>query len=388
MRTVLDSTATQQETRVYSPYGELTQTSGTSQTTFGFTGELTDGNGLVHLRARYYNPALGQFVSLDPLETRNRFAYVNGNPINRKDPSGLIGEQASTCNSDKKCCGPDSTDWFLQELQIHARWVDQHLAAPYQTAIQTAAMQCPPILGGACILLAIDIATADAALQFRNYAKAIPHKWMNFANTGASCPSPDCYRSVTICNKCIDRAKMGDMIFGVAGIRIGFTPLTIWTGGHQVAGGLRAADSQSTAGIGINIGPDILSISSASELCNRIEKSDGAWSGLPGSGAENAARWQWQYAADSHTQSCKPCSEQLPISYSHTRPAFAGSATGTSLYADNPGQFDPFYREQIPGIGYLDPCPCNGITDNFAKQTCIQIAGGITPLDCNKVEFP
>jgi len=123
-------------------------------------------------------------------------------------------------------------------------------------------------------------------------------------------------------------------------------------------------------------------------LCNRIEKSDGAWSGLPGSGAENAARWQWQYAADSHTQSCKPCSEQLPISYSHTRPAFAGSATGTSLYADNPGQFDPFYREQIPGIGYLDPCLCNGITNDFAKQTCIQIAGGITPSDCNKVEFP
>ena len=89
VRTVLDSTATQQETRVYSPYGELTQTSGSSQSTFGFTGEPTDANGLVNLRARSYNPTIGQFMGLDPLETPNRYAYVQGNPINATDGSGL-----------------------------------------------------------------------------------------------------------------------------------------------------------------------------------------------------------------------------------------------------------------------------------------------------------
>jgi RHS repeat-associated protein len=41
---------------------------GTQQTMFGFTGEITDVTGQVYLRARYYNPTLGIFPSLDPLE--------------------------------------------------------------------------------------------------------------------------------------------------------------------------------------------------------------------------------------------------------------------------------------------------------------------------------
>jgi RHS repeat-associated protein len=38
-------------------------------TEFGFTGEQTDStNDLVYLRARYMNPRLGIFGSLDPFE--------------------------------------------------------------------------------------------------------------------------------------------------------------------------------------------------------------------------------------------------------------------------------------------------------------------------------
>jgi len=89
VRMVMDSSAPQ-ESRIYSPYGEVVQTSGTNQSAFGYTGEPTDANGLVYLRARYMNPAFGQFVSLDPLETPNRYAYVGGNPIMWNDPSGLM----------------------------------------------------------------------------------------------------------------------------------------------------------------------------------------------------------------------------------------------------------------------------------------------------------
>ena len=62
---------------------------------FGFTGEETDQNGLINLRARYYNPVVGQFFSRDPLEgnaskpmSLNRYSYVSGNVPNRTDPSG------------------------------------------------------------------------------------------------------------------------------------------------------------------------------------------------------------------------------------------------------------------------------------------------------------
>ncbi len=73
----------------YAPYGQPWGEQGTEQAPFGFTGEPTDDNGLVHLRARYYNPALGVFPSLDLVEgvlqqamSLNRYAYVAGNVVN------------------------------------------------------------------------------------------------------------------------------------------------------------------------------------------------------------------------------------------------------------------------------------------------------------------
>jgi RHS repeat-associated protein len=76
----------------YAPYGEPFAATGSPQTAFGFTGELTDGNGLVYLRARYYAPGIGVFTALDPVEDGNRYAWVAGNVANRVDPSGMIGD--------------------------------------------------------------------------------------------------------------------------------------------------------------------------------------------------------------------------------------------------------------------------------------------------------
>jgi RHS repeat-associated protein len=60
----------------------------------GFTGELTD-NGLVYLRARWYNPATGTFTSRDPFpgvdtvpQSLHPYAYTHNNPVNATDPSG------------------------------------------------------------------------------------------------------------------------------------------------------------------------------------------------------------------------------------------------------------------------------------------------------------
>ncbi|MBL8161402.1 MAG: hypothetical protein JNJ61_05400 [Anaerolineae bacterium] len=53
----------------------------TSQTPYGFTGELTDSNGLVYLRARYYSPALGVFASQDPFEGIRSSHYLRSRVI-------------------------------------------------------------------------------------------------------------------------------------------------------------------------------------------------------------------------------------------------------------------------------------------------------------------
>ena len=82
----------------YESYGVLAQAAGSAQTSYGFTGELTDPSGMVYLRARYYAPGDGRFLTRDtwmgdtnrPLSL-NRWMYVEGNPINYTDPSGLCG---------------------------------------------------------------------------------------------------------------------------------------------------------------------------------------------------------------------------------------------------------------------------------------------------------
>jgi len=63
----------------------------------GFTGEWRDQTGLIHLRARYYDSALGRFSTRDPFtgvptspQTQHPYVYVAGNPINFVDPSGLF----------------------------------------------------------------------------------------------------------------------------------------------------------------------------------------------------------------------------------------------------------------------------------------------------------
>jgi RHS repeat-associated protein len=57
----------------------------------GDAGQYTDAEtGFQCLRARYYDPATGQFLTRDPLlqTTRTAYVYVANNPLNDVDPSG------------------------------------------------------------------------------------------------------------------------------------------------------------------------------------------------------------------------------------------------------------------------------------------------------------
>ncbi|MEV1008679.1 polymorphic toxin-type HINT domain-containing protein [Streptomyces sp. NPDC049881] len=64
--------------------------------TRGFVGGTTDSStGLTHLGAREYDPALGRFISLDPVmdlsdpQQLHGYTYANNNPLAYSDPSGL-----------------------------------------------------------------------------------------------------------------------------------------------------------------------------------------------------------------------------------------------------------------------------------------------------------
>lgn len=80
----------------YDPFGVVRSETGTANSDFGYAGEQKDPEtGLINLRARYYDPALGRFMSRDVYTGRpgfpqsfNRYAYALNNPMRGLDPSG------------------------------------------------------------------------------------------------------------------------------------------------------------------------------------------------------------------------------------------------------------------------------------------------------------
>src|SRR3990172_11383253 len=83
---IVDSTGTVQKGYTYDVYGKPAAT-GTLANEFDFAGEQTDPTGLQYLRARYYDPVAGGFVSRDPLAAApgwddSPFGYVQQNPVN------------------------------------------------------------------------------------------------------------------------------------------------------------------------------------------------------------------------------------------------------------------------------------------------------------------
>ena len=62
----------------------------------GRDGVVTEPNGLIYMRARYYSPTLRRFINADIVAgeitnaiTLNRYAYANANPVSFVDPQGL-----------------------------------------------------------------------------------------------------------------------------------------------------------------------------------------------------------------------------------------------------------------------------------------------------------
>jgi RHS repeat-associated protein len=90
-RLVTNADGSTQAIYTYDAYGNRTST-GSSSVPFGYTGQYTDSDtGLIYLRARYYDPVTGQFLTRDPLEeqTRQPYSYAGDDPINYVDPNGL-----------------------------------------------------------------------------------------------------------------------------------------------------------------------------------------------------------------------------------------------------------------------------------------------------------
>ncbi len=98
VRLVSDAAGTVIAADSYSLYGRPVMSTGTNDTDLGFTARPADADtGLVDLRARLYDPALGRFDGRDPVSSlaagMSLYAYANDSPLSFVDPSGQKPEK-------------------------------------------------------------------------------------------------------------------------------------------------------------------------------------------------------------------------------------------------------------------------------------------------------
>jgi RHS repeat-associated protein len=92
-RLLTGSTGKTEGSYSYGAYG-VSEHSGTATTPLGYDGQYTSTDtGLIYMRARTYDPATAQFLSVDPFLalTGEPYSYAEDNPINKYDPSGRCG---------------------------------------------------------------------------------------------------------------------------------------------------------------------------------------------------------------------------------------------------------------------------------------------------------
>ncbi|HTB96485.1 MAG TPA: RHS repeat-associated core domain-containing protein [Terracidiphilus sp.] len=96
VRQLASASGTVTDSYDYDAFGNEISSTGSTPNSYLYRGEAYDPDlGLYYLRARYYNPITGRFVSRDPDDgdvtdpkTLHRYLYAGGDPVNRIDPSG------------------------------------------------------------------------------------------------------------------------------------------------------------------------------------------------------------------------------------------------------------------------------------------------------------
>jgi len=98
VRSLSDISGNSVSTYSYDVFGKPDLVTGSADNNFRFTGEQVDAEtGLIYLRARYYDPETGRFISRDPFtgfdtntQSLNRYTYGYNNPVQYTDPSGKV----------------------------------------------------------------------------------------------------------------------------------------------------------------------------------------------------------------------------------------------------------------------------------------------------------
>ncbi|MGC1377270.1 MAG: polymorphic toxin-type HINT domain-containing protein, partial [Anaerolineales bacterium] len=125
VRSLTDAAGSLTDSYDYSAFGETLNHTGSSANPYQYTGQQFDAQtGLYDLRARYYDPGVGQFLSQDtnsynindPAQL-NRYTYTANNPVNFIDPLGLqaFAEYTFLTQNDEEAAAAAEGEAYAEE---------------------------------------------------------------------------------------------------------------------------------------------------------------------------------------------------------------------------------------------------------------------------------
>jgi hypothetical protein len=144
----------------------------------------------------------------------------------RSDPDDTSGNNLDNLNETNCRCGPDVTEWFIEELQRHYEAVEEQFEEVFEGPLPDPAGSA--VVGNMVHLL----------VEMLNYAIYLRYKDMTFSE--GDCPSAvsHCDETVTLGGRCVHRSELGNIMFGYV-FHTFFRPLGFT---FVVEGGVMAED--------------------------------------------------------------------------------------------------------------------------------------------------
>jgi RHS repeat-associated protein len=148
---------------LFDSWGNILVESGVPANQLGYTGHLMDAEtGLIYMQARYYDPEIGRFISMDPAEgnpdtpaSYHRYLYAYGNPTIYIDPDGQSATVVGTALGAAWGFGQMAGGMFKDLLNGESRSTGDYFSIWGQN-----------IAGGAAIGASIDVAAMSGGLAF------------------------------------------------------------------------------------------------------------------------------------------------------------------------------------------------------------------------------
>jgi RHS repeat-associated protein len=120
----------------YHPFGSIREGTlatipSAAPTDYGFTGQRFHGTmGLYHIGARFYDPALGRWLSADTIvpepgepQDFNRYSYVRNSPLNYVDPTGHVLESDGGGGNPPERPPEQPPDDYAEQVEWCDAWI-------------------------------------------------------------------------------------------------------------------------------------------------------------------------------------------------------------------------------------------------------------------------